>query len=73
MKANEIKIGQFYLAKVSGRVVTVKVLRTVERFNGDKSRTHWVCRNMLTDREIEVKSCQRFRVVVKDVKTGAYL
>lgn len=65
MKANEIKIGQFYLAKVSGKVVTVKVLRTVERFSGDRGRTHWVCKNMLTDREIEVKSCQRFRKAVQ--------
>lgn len=80
MKANEIKIGQFYLAKVSGKVVTVKVVRTVERFNGDRGRTHYVCQNMLTGREIEVKSCQRFRgkaysvdVVVKDAQTGAYL
>lgn len=52
MKASEITVGQVYLAKVSGKVVPVRVL--------------WRCRNELTGREITVRSCQRFRVPVAE-------
>jgi hypothetical protein len=60
MKAKDIKIGSRYYAKVSGTVQAVRVIRTVERFGfSDTGRTHWICVNEKTQREIEVKSAQR--------------
>jgi hypothetical protein len=65
MKGNEIKIGQTYLAKVSGRVVPVTVLREFERPQGRAGwRTLWICRSEVTGREVTVRSAQRFRAEV---------
>lgn len=61
MKANEILIGAMYAAKVSGRVVPVRVLRKIERFIRERSVTHWEVLNTMTGRTIVVRSCQRFR------------
>lgn len=74
MKAIDIEIGGTYMAKVSGIVVPVKVLRAEERSAfGGKWRTIWVCRNERTGRTIEVKSAQRFRrVAVSKPQTLAY-
>jgi hypothetical protein len=57
MKAKDIKIGGRYYAKVSGTVQAVRVIRTVERFGfggRDNGRTHWICVNQKTQREIDL-------------------
>lgn len=63
MKAAEIQVGGKYFAKVSGNVVGVQVLRqrTQTGYGRTNDRTVWDCRNMITGREITVKSAQRFR------------
>jgi hypothetical protein len=72
MKAKDIKIGGRYYAKVSGTVQAVRVIRTVERFGfNDNGRTHWICINTKTQREIEVKSAQRFRSEIPDPRGDA--
>lgn len=68
MKANEVKIGAVYTAKVSGRVVPVEVLNMYE----SGGRKIWACRNMDTGRTIEVRSPLRFRkpVVIIEKSKG---
>jgi hypothetical protein len=52
MKKNEIKIGETYMAKVSGRVVPVRILG--ESFCGG-----WVGLNTKTNHRVRIKSAQR--------------
>src|SRR5712664_2212456 len=70
MKAAQIEVGRDYTCKVSGRVVPVRVLEKVEReksvgsansLGGQRWRTttSYRCRNLVTGREIVVRSCQR--------------
>jgi hypothetical protein len=66
MKASEIEIGGVYTAKVSGKLVPVRVLGVCRlSFGGAQA---WRCRNELTNREITVRSCQRFRAAVAEVR-----
>ncbi len=60
MKAKDIVVGRTYTAKVSGKVVPVKVLSM-----DDGGRIRWECENTLTKRRIVVKSPQRFRAEVR--------
>jgi hypothetical protein len=69
MKANQIETGKTYLAKVSGRLVPVKVLGVVCRPHYLRMRSdaqHWICLNTTTGRQLEVKSPQRFRQLVSN-------
>ena len=62
MKAKEIEIGGTYLAKVSGRLVPVRVERAREVVQGrDRVRTVYDAVNQATGRRIVVRSPQRFR------------
>ena len=81
MKKNEVKVGGLYHAKVSDKLVTVRI---------DSSNTHggWNATNTRTGKRIRIKSAQRLRgpakggakteaseapkaAVVKDVKVEA--
>ena len=64
MKAAEILVGASYLAKVSGKVVPVTVTRILEPGEGYRPTRRWWARNEITGRNIEIKSCQRFRAPV---------
>lgn len=73
MKGADIKIGCRYLAKVSGRIVAVRVLRETERLSTTRHwgkvptvnvRTSWECVSEETGRKILVKSAVRFRCPV---------
>lgn len=63
MKANQIEEGGRYRAKVSGIIVTVKVLKIGKRAKNAyrQGGTYYVCQNEKTGREIVFKSAQRFR------------
>jgi hypothetical protein len=54
MKKDEIKIGGTYLAKVSDKVVPVRI---------DAESTHggWDATNLLTDKKVRIKNAQRLR------------
>ncbi len=54
MKKADISIGSTYLAKVSGRVVPVKI-NSVSDYGG------WYATNTITGKEIRIKSAQRLR------------
>jgi hypothetical protein len=54
MKKNEVKVGQTYLAKVSDRIVQVRIDST-------HSRQGWNCTNTATGKRIHIKSAQRLR------------
>ncbi len=59
MKKDEIKIGHTYSAKVSDRIVTVRI---------DSTNTHggWNATNTATGKRIRIKSAQRLRRAVGD-------
>ena len=66
MKAAHIAVGGDYTCKVSGRVVPVRVLEILEQLTlAGRSRTTYRCRNLVTSREINVRSCQRFRMAAQ--------
>jgi len=54
MKKNEVKIGETYLAKVTGKVVPVRI--DVENAHGG-----WDATNMTTKKKVRIKSAQRLR------------
>ena len=67
MKGSEIEIGKRYLAKVSGKVVSVVVRGVRERFSFDGRKSlgsMWDCQNTVTGRAVVVRSAQRFRAAV---------
>ena len=59
MKKDEIKVGHAYEAKVSDRVVTVRI---------DSTNTHggWNATNTATGKRIHIKSAQRLRRAVRE-------
>lgn len=61
MTTRDIEIGGIYTAKVSGKVVQVRVIRKGERFCGKVMRDFWECLSLATRRTIIVRSPQRFR------------
>ena len=54
MKNNEVKVGGTYLAKVSDRVVTVRI-------DSVHSRRGWNATNTRTGKRIHIKTAQRLR------------
>jgi len=54
MKKNEVKIGETYLAKVTGKIVPVEIFR-------ENPRGGWDAINTKTRRTVRIKSAQRLR------------
>jgi len=54
MKKNEVKVGGMYVAKVSDRIVTVRI-------DSVHSRQGWNATNTRTGKRIRIKSAQRLR------------
>jgi len=54
MKKNEVKVGDTYVAKVSDRLVTVRI-------DSEHSKGGWNATNTATGRRIRIKSPQRLR------------
>lgn len=63
MKMAEVTIGGRYTAKVSGKLVTVRVLEINKRFVFGKQRTVIRAINESSGREIGIRSAQRLRSV----------
>ena len=68
MKQSEIQIGATYIAKVSGHLVPVRVIKergTVVRFHGVAAPTErhggWDAINTTTGREIHIRGAARLR------------
>ena len=55
MTAKEIIIGQVYLAKVSGRLTTVRIDRGAHPYKG------WYATNTVTERTVRIVSAARLR------------
>jgi hypothetical protein len=53
MKADEVKVGSIYEAKVSGKIVPVLVVV--------RDRVGWQCENLATGRLFRARSARRFR------------
>jgi hypothetical protein len=54
MKKHEVKVGQTYLAKVSDKVVPVRI-------DGENAHGGWDATNTATGKKVRVKSAQRLR------------
>lgn len=54
MKKRDVKIGDVYAVKVSGRIVPVKILRE-SQYGG------WDGQNLRTKKKIRIKTAQRLR------------
>ena len=63
MKLNDVQVGGRYTAKVSGRIVTVRVIEIVEvpatRWSSARTRIEAV--NEATGRRVSIRSPQRLR------------
>lgn len=75
MKKSEIKVGGLYRAKVSGRIVTVRVdaIREDWRPDGRPLPTKYDVTNLATGRKTIFRSAVKFRYVApteKDVKAA---
>jgi hypothetical protein len=58
MRKNEILIGATYLAKVSGKIVPVRIL-------GEAHYGGWTALNTTTGREVRIKTAARLRRIVQ--------
>lgn len=63
MKKNEVKVGGTYAAKVSGKVVSVRI-------DGENRHGGWDATNQATGKKVRIKSAQRLRAAVKTAKAG---
>ena len=63
MKKNEIKVGGMYRAKVSDKVVTVRIDST-------HTKGGWNATNTATGKRIRIKSAQRLRSAAKSAAKG---
>jgi hypothetical protein len=61
MKKADVVIGQFYTAKVSGRITRIRIL-SESRFGG------WNARNTWTGRDVRVKTAARLRAAIPAVR-----
>lgn len=65
MKAGEIEVGGRYVAKVSNRLVTVRVMSIDERHDVIRGQnvTRYLVQNELTGRTLTFRSAAKFRRV----------
>ena len=66
MKKKDVKIGETYVAKVSGILAPVKIL-------GENRYGGWDGMNVRTGRPIRIKSAQRLRRVLGDKQTEGWI
>ena len=62
MKTCEVRVDQNYYARISGRIVPIRVLHAVDSRRGVRGgiRKRWMVRNLITNREI-VMTAARIR------------
>jgi len=63
MKKDRVQIGRTFVAKVSGKLATVRI-DAESRFGG------WNATNIATGRKVRIKSAQRLRREVSSQRTG---
>lgn len=65
MKKDQIVVGGLYAARVSGRIVTVRVdnIRELVVSNDYRGKTVYDVTNLDTGRKLTFQSCQKFRFV----------
>lgn len=61
MKKNEIKVGRCYVARVSGRMTTVRVTGVRECGGFDRNRTVYDVTNLATGRKLTFRSAMKLR------------
>jgi hypothetical protein len=64
MKNSEIQVGGHYKAKVSGRIVTVRVDAIYQRHSFNRETTVFDVTNLMTGRKTTFKSAMKFRRAV---------
>jgi hypothetical protein len=61
MRKADVSLGHIYIAKVSGKLTRVRLDRESPFGNG------WIATNLVTNREVRVRSAARLRKEVTDV------
>lgn len=61
MKANEIRIGETYRARVSGKDARVKITAERTNYNG---RRYWLGQNLATKREVTIRGAARLHPIL---------
>lgn len=56
MQKKDVKVGEVYFKKVSGKQVKVRILRMHSYTSGGKKKTYWTAVNLRTQREVTVNS-----------------
>lgn len=67
MRKAEVKIGGVYVAKISQKLTKVRLDRECERWGG------WYATNLLTGREVRIRTAGKLRREVLDIKQVADL
>ena len=69
MKKNEIKVGGTYIAKVAGKLTTVRVDRIIDQTAFGKACTTYAVTNLTTRRDTTFRSAAKFRNEVRPCPT----
>ena len=65
MKSLEIHVGSLYRMKVSGKIVTVRVIQEDMIWHRTGYKPCWICYNLTTGRSVVAKGPQRFQSKVE--------
>lgn len=71
MRAKDVTIGQRYIAVVSGRLATVRIVKEAAGFCDHRSRCRfggWHAINTETGREVRIKTAARLRGTAEESK-----
>lgn len=59
----DVVVGNIYLVKVSGREVPVQIRRKIQA-GGKQQRMWWLGVNLITNREVTIKSAAKLRKLI---------
>lgn len=58
----EVKLGAVYIARVSGKLVEVKIIDVLYNQGPKRNLTRWLAKNLSTGREVMIKSAAKLRL-----------
>ena len=64
----EVGLGKAYLAKISGKLVAVRIDEIIEKTKYRKQ--HWSATNLITNRTVTIKSGQKLRRELTDFQVN---
>ncbi len=61
-KKADVQVGVVYIARVSGKLVEVKIMDVLHNQGPKRNMTRWLAKNLSTGREIVIKSAAKLRL-----------